>query len=48
MGHPIRALPHVLAYDNDDLARPFRQVGEFRDGKTVRLWGPVPDWLEPK
>jgi predicted ABC-type ATPase len=43
----IRALPHVLVYDNDDLGRPFRQVGEFRDGNAVRLWPPLPGWLEP-
>src|SRR5256885_9238909 len=29
----IERLPHVLVFDNSDLARPFRQVAEFRDGK---------------
>ena len=48
LGRAIRGLPHVLVYDNDDLARPFRQVGEFREGKAVGLRAPVPDWLQPK
>jgi len=45
LARAIRSLPHVLVYDNDDLARPFRQVGEFRDGKPVHLPEPLPDWL---
>ena len=42
----IRALPHVLVYDNDDLARPFRRVAEFRDGKPGSIRPPLPGWLE--
>ncbi len=30
----IHSLPHVLVYDNSDLASPFRQVGEFRRGQA--------------
>jgi predicted ABC-type ATPase len=41
----IRQLPHVLVYDNSDLANPFRKVAEFRDGKTVDLHEPVPSWM---
>jgi len=44
----IRALPHVLVYDNDDLGRPFRQVSEFRGGKAIDLQPPLPGWLEWK
>ncbi|MFL5430066.1 MAG: zeta toxin family protein [Myxococcales bacterium] len=45
LARAIRSIPHVLIYDNDDLARPFRRVGEFRDGKPVQLSEPLPDWL---
>jgi predicted ABC-type ATPase len=41
----IHSLPHVLVYDNSDLASPFRQVAEFRDGKPVNLRPPPPAWL---
>ena len=41
----IHSLPHVLVYDNGDLASPFRQVAEFRDGKPVSLRPPLPAWL---
>jgi predicted ABC-type ATPase len=45
LARAIRSLPHVLIYDNDDLTRPFRLVGAFRDGKPVQLAEPLPDWL---
>ena len=41
----IRALPHVLVYDNSDLAQPFRKVAEFEDGKAVELASPLPRWV---
>ena len=41
----IHSLPHVLVYDNSDLASPFRQVAEFRDDKPVSLRPPLPAWL---
>ncbi len=41
----IRSLPHVLVFDNNDLASPFRQVAELRDGKPVSLRPPLPAWL---
>ena len=41
----IRALPHVLVYDNSDLARPFRKVAEFEQGEAVELIAPAPAWL---
>jgi len=45
LGRAIRALPHVLVYDNSSLARPFRQVAEFVDGRPVFLAEPAPAWL---
>ena len=41
----IQSLPHVLVYDNTDLANAFRHVAEFRDGKAVKLLPPLPAWL---
>lgn len=41
----IRQLPHVLIYDNDDLANPYRLVAVFQDGASVALNEPTPDWL---
>ena len=43
----IRALPHVLVFDNDDLRTPFRRVAVFEQGRAVVLTSPVPRWLEP-
>ena len=43
----VRDLPHVLIFDNDDLARPFRLVSVCEQGKVVRLCLPVPNWLKP-
>ena len=40
-------LPHVLVYDNSDLARPFRKVAEFEHGAVLSLAPPLPAWLEP-
>jgi predicted ABC-type ATPase len=39
------ALPHVLVFDNDDLAEPFRLVAEFEAGRVVRVSEPLPEWL---
>jgi len=41
----IELLPQVLVFDNSDLARPFRQVAEFRDGKLLSASEPIPPWL---
>ena len=43
----IRALPHVLVFDNDDLRRPFRRVAGFEQGREVLVATLVPIWLEP-
>jgi predicted ABC-type ATPase len=41
----IGALPHVLVYDNSDLARPFRKVAEFRSGAAIMRAAALPRWL---
>jgi predicted ABC-type ATPase len=41
----IHALPHVLVFDNTDLARPFRRIAVFRDGRQVSVHPPVPAWF---
>lgn len=41
----ILELPHVLAYDNSDLSRPFRKVAEFANGHPIEWKEPIPDWL---
>ncbi len=43
----LRELPHVLVYDNNDLAAPFRQVAIFEEGRLRELNEPVPIWLRP-
>jgi predicted ABC-type ATPase len=43
----IRELPHVLVFDNDDLADPFRFVAAFRNGNPAEIHPPIPDWLRP-
>jgi predicted ABC-type ATPase len=48
LARAIRKLPHVLVFDNSDLARPFRQVAEFREGKALSLTEPIPAWLPLK
>ncbi len=41
----IRELPHVLVFDNGDLARPFRKVAVFERGRAVERHLPLPRWL---
>lgn len=45
LARAIRSLPHVLVFDNNDLASPFRPVAEFREGKAISLRPPLPAWL---
>lgn len=47
LAHATAALPHVLVYDNSDLARPFRKVAEFERGRVVERHPPLPSWLAP-
>ena len=48
LARAIQKLPHVLVFDNSDLAAPFRKVAEYRDGKTVSVNAPMPPWLSLK
>jgi len=41
----IRRLPHVLVYDNGDLATPFRQVAVFDHSHLRECARAVPEWL---
>jgi predicted ABC-type ATPase len=45
LGRAVAALPHVLVFDNDDLAAPFRFVAEFEAGRVVRASDLPPGWL---
>jgi predicted ABC-type ATPase len=45
LARAIRELPHVLVYDNADLARPFRKVAAYELGKQVEKNPPLPRWL---
>jgi predicted ABC-type ATPase len=38
-------LPHVLIYDNSNLAAPYRKLAVFDNGQVRFLSEPVPDWL---
>ena len=41
----IARLPHVVVYDNSDLARPYRQLATFESGVARLLAKPTPRWL---
>jgi len=41
----IGELPHVVIFDNDDLASPFRAVAVVHNGRLVWSAVPVPEWL---
>lgn len=45
LARAMRDLPHVLVFDNSDLAQPYRKVAEFRDGKAVSMHPPIPAWF---
>jgi predicted ABC-type ATPase len=45
LARAVRDLPHVLVFDNDDLARPFRMVARFEKGEMVEKHAPVPRWV---
>ena len=45
LGRAIRELPHVLVFDNGDLARPFRKVAVYEGGREVEVVPPRPRWL---
>ena len=41
----IERLPHVMVFDNSDLARPFRLVAIYEDGHRRFHDDPAPPWL---
>ena len=41
----VATLPHVLVFDNADLAVPLRLAAEFESGRVALLSEPVPGWL---
>lgn len=41
----VGTLPHVLVFDNTDLASPYRKVAEYRDGKAIERAGTPPRWF---
>ena len=43
----IRALPHVLIYDNSDLRHPFRRVAIFHQGLLAFRSRSIPLWVKP-
>src|SRR5207237_6683695 len=45
LARAIRQLPHVLVFDNSDLANPFRKVAEFQNGKVLTVCEPLPEWM---
>lgn len=45
LARAIAELPHVLVYDNDDLAEPYRKRAEFADGTLVSRAVRWPGWL---
>lgn len=47
LGRAVRELPHVLLFDNSDLARPFRAVATFEQGVLVSVSNPAPSWARP-
>ena len=47
LARAVRALAHVLVFDNDDLAGPFRLVAEFKGGRLAWSAAEVPAWLAP-
>ena len=41
----IRELPHVIIFDNDDLAAPFRRAAVIESGRLLWSAGSTPKWL---
>jgi len=41
----IRELPHVIVFDNGDLAAPFRRAAVVEGGRLLWSAGSVPKWL---
>lgn len=43
----LAELPHVVVYDNSNLAAPFRRIAEFRNGQRSFLAEALPGWCTP-
>lgn len=41
----VQRLPFVLVYDNSDLARPYRRVATYEDGRLTEVSDDPPSWL---
>lgn len=41
----IKELPHVVVFDNSDLAHPYREIAIFENGQMVKRQTPLPAWL---
>ncbi len=41
----IGLLPHVLVFDNSDLAEPYRQLAIFEKGNAIQMSAPQPHWF---
>lgn len=41
----VTSLPHVIVFDNSDMARPYRQVAVFADGVPQQTVRSMPKWL---
>jgi len=41
----MRELPHVLLFDNEDLAAPFRRVAIIESGRLIWSATPLPQWF---
>jgi len=48
LARAVQKLPHVLVFDNSDLADPFRKVAELEQGRAVLVNVPIPGWLPIK
>jgi predicted ABC-type ATPase len=46
LARAVRELPHVIVYDNSDLARPFQRVAAFVGGRAEETDEGRPKWLE--
>jgi predicted ABC-type ATPase len=41
----MRELPHVLIFDNEDIAAPFRRIALIQSGRLIWSATPLPQWL---
>ena len=41
----VATLPHVIVYDNSDLARPYHEIAIFEEAIAMKLAKPLPRWF---